>query len=117
VRLNQSSNATTPFVTIDEIRIANNFSYVTGGPDLKVSPVNVSNFSAYPNPVVNGKLFISSANAAEKQVAIYSLLGQKVFETKTANNSEINVSKLAKGTYILNVTENGTSESKKLMIK
>jgi len=117
VRLNQSSNAITPFVTVDEIRIANNFSYVTGGPDLKVSPVNVSNFSAYPNPVVNGKLFISSANAAEKQVAIYSLLGQKVFETKTANNSEINVSKLAKGTYILNVTENGTSESKKLMIK
>lgn len=117
VRLNQLSNATTPFVTIDEIRIANNFSYVTGGPDLKVSPMNVSNFSAYPNPVVNGKLYISSDNSSEKQVAIYSLLGQKVFETKTANNSEINVSKLAKGTYILNVTENGTSESKKLMIK
>jgi hypothetical protein len=79
--------------------------------------VDTSKFSAYPNPVTNGKLYISSESSSEKQVAIYSLLGQKVLETKTTNNTEINVSQLAKGAYILNVTEDGKSENKKLMIK
>ena len=117
IRLNQNSSATTPFITLDEIRVANNFSYVTGGADLKVSKMDVSKFAVYPNPVTNGKLFISSDNNGEKQVAIFSVLGQKVFETKTTNNTEINVSQLAKGAYILNVTEDGKSENKKLMIK
>ena len=117
IRLNQNSSATTPFITLDEIRVANNFSYVTGGPDLKVAKMDVSKFAVYPNPVTDGKLYISSDNNGEKQVAIFSVLGQKVFETKTANNTEINVSQLAKGAYILNITEDGKSENKKLMIK
>ena len=117
VRLNQSSNATTPYITLDEIRVANNFSYVTGGPDLKVAKMDVSKFSVYPNPVANGKLYISSDNSSEKQVAIYSILGQKVLDVKTSNNTEINVSKLAKGAYILNISEGGKSESKKLIIQ
>lgn len=118
VRLNQSANATTPYITLDEIRVANNWGIALGGAaTLRVAKMNVSKFNTYPNPVTNGKLYISSDNNSEKQVAIYSTLGQKVFETKTANNAEINVSQLAKGAYILNVTEDSKSESKKLIIK
>jgi len=72
---------------------------------------------AYPNPVTNGKLFISSPNSSEKQVAVYSILGQKVLDTKTTNNAEINVSKLARGMYILKISEDGKSEAKKLIIQ
>ena len=86
-------------------------------PVLGVAKKDVSKFNVYPNPVANGKLYISSESSSEKQVAIYSLLGQKVLETKTANNAEINVSQLAKGAYILNVSEDGKSDSKKLMIQ
>lgn len=118
VRLNQSSNATTPYITLDELRVANNWGQALGGAaTLGIAKIDVSKFNAYPNPVTNGKLYISSESSSEKQVAIYSLLGQKVLETKTANNAEINVSQLAKGAYILNVTEDGKSDSKKLMIK
>lgn len=118
IRLNQNSNSATPYITLDEIRVANNWGEALGGAStLSVAKMNVSKFSVYPNPVTNGKLFISSVNSSEKQVAIYSLLGQKVLETKTVNNTEINVSKLAKGTYILNVTEDGKLESKKFLIK
>ena len=119
VRLNQSSTATTPFVTIDEIRVANNFSYVTGGSNLGVKPVEITSKSiAYPNPVKDGKLYISSSNANEKQVSIYSILGQKVIDVKTNNNNaEINVSKISKGNYILRITEAGKSEAKKLIIQ
>lgn len=72
---------------------------------------------AYPNPVTNGKLFISSPSSSEKQVAVYSILGQKVLDTKTTNNAEINVSKLARGMYILKISEDGKSEAKKLIIQ
>jgi hypothetical protein len=119
VRLTQGANARTPFVTIDEIRVANNFSYVTGGSNLGVKPLEItSKFAAYPNPVRDGKLYISSSNANEKQVSIYSILGQKVIDVKTNNNtSEINVSKLSKGNYILRISEAGKSEAKKLIIQ
>jgi hypothetical protein len=118
VRLNQSSSATTPFITLDELRVANNWGQALGGDStLSVSKIDVSKFSAYPNPVTNGKLYISSANSSEKQVAIYSILGQKVLDARAHNNSEINVSPLAKGTYILKISENGVSDTKKLIIK
>lgn len=118
IRLNQNSNAATPYITLDEVRVANNWGQALGGAStLGVAKMEVSKFSVYPNPVINGKLYIRSESPSEKQVAIYSLLGQKVLETKTANNAEINVSQLAKGAYILNVTEDGKSESKKLIIK
>jgi hypothetical protein len=77
-----------------------------------------SKCTVYPNPVKDGKLYISSSNASEKQVSIYSILGQKVVDVKTNNNtSEINVSKLSKGNYILRITEDGKSEAKKLIIQ
>lgn len=119
IKILQASSASTPIITMDEIRVANNFSYVTGGPNLGVKPVEItSKFAAYPNPVRDGKLYISSSNANEKQVSIYSILGQKVIDVKTNNNtSEINVSKLSKGNYILRISEAGKSEAKKLIIQ
>jgi hypothetical protein len=118
VRLNQSSTATTPFITMDEIRVANNWGQSLGGAStLGVAKMDVSKFSAYPNPVTNGKLYISSDSSSEKQVAIYSVLGQKVLQAKINNNTEINVSQLAKGAYILNISEGGKSEVKKLIIQ
>lgn len=118
VRLNQSSTATTPYITMDEIRVANNWGQSLGGVStLGVAEINSTKFSVYPNPVTNGKLYISSANSSEKQVTIFSISGQKVLETKTANNTEINVSQLAKGAYILNIYEGGKLESKKLIMK
>ena len=118
IKLVQASSSSTPTLVIDEIRVANNWGQALGGDStLGVAKMEISKFSAYPNPVTDGKLYISSDSSSEKQVAIYSVVGQKVLETKTANNTEINVSQLAKGAYILNVTEDGKSESKKLIIK
>ena len=79
--------------------------------------MDLSSLKVYPNPVTNGKLYISSPSSSQKQVSIYSILGQKVLEAKTTNNAEINVSKLAKGNYILKITEDGKSEAKKLIVQ
>jgi hypothetical protein len=118
IKILQAASASTPTLVIDEIRVANNWGQALGGPStLGVAKMDLSSLKVYPNPVTNGKLYISSANAVEKQVAIYSILGQKVLETKTTNNAEINVSKLAKGAYILKISEEGVSNTKKLIIQ
>ena len=118
IKLVQASSSSTPALVIDEIRVANNWGQALGTTStLGVSKMDVSKFTLYPNPVSNGKLYISSPSSSQKQVSIYSILGQKVLDTKTTNNAEINVSKLAKGNYILKITEDGKSETKKLIIR
>ena len=69
------------------------------------------------NLLASGEATVSSPSGSQKQVAVYSILGQKVLDTKTTNNAEINVSKLAKGNYILKITEDGKSDAKKLIIQ
>lgn len=118
IRIMKSAQAKTPYIILDEIRVANTWHQAVGqSAPLGLANNEITSLNVYPNPVTNGKLYISSESSSEKQVAIYSLLGQKVLETKTVNNAEINVSQLAKGAYILNVSEDGKSDSKKLMIQ
>ncbi len=70
----------------------------------------------YPNPVSNGKLFIETAANSERTVTIFDVLGKQVVNT-TASQNEINVSKLNAGVYIVKVTEEGKTATRKLVIK
>ncbi len=117
VRLTQQSTATTPFITLDEIRVANNWGQVLGGAaTLGLENNSISNMNIYPNPVSNGKLFISSSSNLEKEVTIYNTLGQQVLQDKTTTDG-INVSTLNKGTYFVKITEDGKTATKKLVIQ
>jgi hypothetical protein len=83
---------------------------------LGITSVTNTEFKMYPNPVSNGKLYISSVSNLEKEVAIYNTLGQEVLQSKT-NNQAINVSNLSKGTYFVKITEAGITVTKKLIIQ
>ncbi len=117
VRLTQQSSATTPFITLDEIRVANNWGEALGGAStLGLVNNSVSNTTLYPNPVSNGKLFIASTSNLEKEVTIFTTLGQQVLQDKTVSES-INVANLSQGTYFVKITEAGLTTTKKLIIK
>ena len=117
VRLTQQSSATTPFITLDEIRVANNWGQALGGAaTLGIINDSISNMTIYPNPLSNGKLFISSSSNLEKEITIYTTLGQQVLQDKTLTES-INVSNLSQGTYFVKITEAGLTTTKKLIIK
>lgn len=78
---------------------------------------SISGLNVYPNPVVNGNLFITSSNtAATKSVAIFDVLGKQVIKTNVSNQV-VNVSKLISGVYILKITEEGKTATRKLVIK
>jgi hypothetical protein len=116
IKLLQASSTSTPTIIIDEIRVANNWSQALGGAALGLENNSISNLSIYPNPVSNGKLFISSASNLEKEVQIFNTLGQHVLQAKTITEA-LNVSNLNKGTYFVKITEAGISATKKLIIQ
>lgn len=116
IKLLQASSTSTPTIIIDEIRVANNWGQALGGAALGLVNNSISNLSIYPNPVTNGKLFISSSSNLEKEVVIYTTLGQQVLQDKTVSEA-INVSTLTPGTYFVKITEADLTTTKKLIIK
>ena len=109
--LRQDGSSNTPSITFDELRI----SETTTGL-LSIAQNSITGLKIYPNPVSNGKLFIETAANSERTVAIFDILGKQVVNT-TSSQNEINVSKLNAGVYIVKITEEGKTATRKLVIK
>jgi endonuclease I/chitodextrinase len=76
--------------------------------------VDFSDFKMYPNPS-NGNFSIDNSNKAFS-VEIFNVLGQKVFEIKNADGSNLSVTNLNKGVYLVKITDDSKSLIKKLII-
>ena len=72
--------------------------------------------SLYPNPVSNGKVYISTKNDLDKEIIIFDVLGKKVLQT-TISSRELNVSNLSSGVYIIKINEKEASATRKLIIR
>jgi hypothetical protein len=76
----------------------------------------IEGLSFYPNPVSNGKLYISTKNSLTKEISIFDVLGKEVLNT-TINSKELNVSALNPGIYIIKIKEGEATATRKLVIK
>ena len=83
---------------------------------LAVDKNAIAGLSVYPNPVVNGNLFITSDSGATKLVIIYDVLGKQVVKANVTSQP-VNVSNLNGGVYIVKITEEGKTATRKLVIK
>ena len=110
--LRQGSNTTTPTITVDELKITTTAAGLLGVSQNN----NIAGLKMYPNPVSNGTLFIETAANAEKTVTVFDVLGKQVLNTTTSDNA-INVASLHTGVYIVNITEEGKTASRKLVIR
>jgi len=115
-----------PTGTVDVVGIGSEYNgtaqiFPRDGNDLivagAISENNINGFRAYPNPVTNGQVFVTSNNDVEKQVVIYDVLGKIVISTDANNNEAINISQLKTGIYMMKVIEEGHVALHKLMIK
>jgi len=88
---------------------------LTGIQTLAVNNSKKEKFNIYPTVVSNGIICVTSASNQTKKVTIYDSSARLVISRGT--DKEINVSQLAKGTYVINVEENGVVESKKFIVK
>jgi hypothetical protein len=112
----RQSTPTTGNIEIDEVRIGATWSYVTAGTVLRLDQNAIAGLNVYPNPVKNGNLYITSNSSDAKLVSIFDVLGKQVVKASTTNNV-VNVAKLKGGVYILQITENEKTATRKLIIE
>lgn len=93
---------------VDNVTFFNN-----GG--LSVGDNSTMGLSLFPNPVRNGLVTIKTNSNQPLQVAVYDVLGKQVI-SKTLSNNTLNVSGLKAGIYLVQVTENNTTSTKKLIV-
>ncbi|APZ45320.1 hypothetical protein BW723_02950 [Polaribacter reichenbachii] len=83
-----------------------------------VSKNQIEGFATYPNPITNNRFTITTNSTDKKQVAIFNVIGKQVLSTSfAATKSNIDVSSIASGLYILKVTEGTKTATSKLVIK
>ncbi|MGO4817436.1 T9SS type A sorting domain-containing protein [Flavobacterium sp. W22_SRS_FP1] len=97
------------------------FSLSLSAQDMKQQPKLqetsiIEGLNLYPNPVSNGKIYISTKNDSEKEIIIFDLLGKKVMQT-LISSKELNVSSLNSGVYIIKITEDNASATRKLIVR
>ena len=82
------------------------------------TPLGIEDLSIYPNPVNQGRLNISITTRLNdiKEIEIFNVLGKRIY-SETLFGKELNIAKLNAGVYILKVTENNISATRKLVIK
>lgn len=77
---------------------------------------NIEGLNMYPNPVSNGKVYITSKNDSDKEIIIFDVLGKKVLHT-TISSKELGVSNLSPGIYIIKINEGEATATRKLIVK
>ena len=84
----------------------------------------MTNVQVYPNPASNGQITfgINASQAAEMNIAIFNITGQKVMEQNVnaclgMNETSINISSLTSGIYFATVKANGFENTVKFIVK
>ncbi len=105
----------------------NDFTAATPAPRNTASPVNlcavastnsfnaISGLKMYPNPNSGSVLNISSLTNGKMGVQIFDILGKEVLKSNVTNNS-INIASLQAGVYLVKITEDNKTATRKLVI-
>lgn len=111
----QDSATETPAVQIDELRIGTAWADVV--PQVAgLADNNINGLTMYPNPLKGNTLFLTSTANEAMSVQIFDLLGKEVLKSNVMNNN-VNVSGLNAGVYMVKVTEEGKTATRKLVIQ
>ena len=73
-------------------------------------------FKLYPNPVYGDEVYLTTDTKSSKEVKVFDVFGEVVLTTNLTN-SRLNVSPLLPGIYVLQVTEEEETSSRKLVVK
>jgi hypothetical protein len=83
---------------------------------LSTSDFDKTGVSIYPNPVRSGGVVtINTNNSQPLQVTVFDVLGKQVLSRTTSNNT-LNVSSLKAGVYLVQITDNNKTTTRKLVV-
>lgn len=83
-------------------------------PSVKELPIE--GLSIYPNPASGQKVYIVTKFNKAKTVEIYNVLGKNVLSANLTG-SELNISSLEPGVYIMKIQEGKNSATRKLVVR
>lgn len=111
------------FIVIQCIAINERWGYVSlsanTGVDCSVLSLKdntLSNLSLFPNPS-KGKVTLKAQTNENAQVSIYNILGKVVYNKKQSLNSEMNLSNLKAGIYMVKISSEAKQTTKRLIIE
>lgn len=107
----QDAANTTPTMIIDELTINTTPNFTLSSASFS----QIEGLKMYPNPT-KSNLYIETALNSEINVSIVNMLGKEVVNSKVVNNT-VNVSNLTSGIYIVKISEEGKTSTKKLIIE
>lgn len=76
----------------------------------------ISGFKLYPNPAFDEVVYITTQQNGTKDVIVYDIFGEVVLRNRISSNS-LNISQLIPGIYVLSITENHKTMTRKLVVK
>lgn len=76
----------------------------------------IDGFKLYPNPATQGKVQIVTKSSQPKNIRIYDVLGTPVLET-TLYGTDLDLSTLNSGVYLIQVFQQQKVATRKLIIK
>ena len=87
----------------------------------KLSPIEekdqeTSNFTLYPNPAIDGIVYINTLNNKSKDITVYDVFGKIVLQDRISTNM-LNIGRLSPGVYVIQVIENSRTMTRKLVVK
>jgi hypothetical protein len=79
----------------------------------------LAGFSIYPNPSIDKKITLSldTVGTQVNEITIYTLTGRKVFNSKIVNTTEIDLSNLDVGIYMLEIKSDNKMAARKLILE
>lgn len=90
--------------------------YVSGQNLPEVNSQETKSFKLYPNPVYGDEVYLTTKTKSTKQVKVFDVFGEVVLTTNLTN-SRLNVAPLLPGIYVLQVTDDEETSSRKLVVK
>jgi len=104
-------------IEIDELRMNSTWASVTSADLASTKNFDtISGLKLFPNPLSGNVLNVTSNSNADKTIAVYDVLGKNVLNAKVTNET-VNVSALNSGVYIVKITEEGRTATRKLVVK
>lgn len=79
-------------------------------------PSTVKGFKMYPNPAYGEEIYIATPSNGEKNIKVFDVFGETVLVNKITTNT-LDISRLLPGVYVLQVTEDKKTMTRKLVIK
>lgn len=81
-----------------------------------VKELPIEGLSIYPNPASGQKVYIVTSSNKPKVVEIYNVLGKNILSANLTS-SELNISALEPGVYIMKIQEGRNSATRKLVVR